>query len=121
MIFRRKPQSLLPCSFCGKTEGSDGIRLVAGPAVFICSECVEVCVHALAEMKFDSRWSLAARAFEEVDTAPVESASVEVEAVPQLGESVGDCLRELEAAVAVVEAYRALSKLTCRLHTCGTP
>ena len=30
------------CSFCGKLE-SDVSRLVAGPDVFICNECVELC------------------------------------------------------------------------------
>jgi ATP-dependent Clp protease ATP-binding subunit ClpX len=30
------------CSFCGKGENSVGY-LVAGPTVFICNECVELC------------------------------------------------------------------------------
>ena len=30
------------CSFCGKHEGK-GVRLVAGPKVFICGECVGLC------------------------------------------------------------------------------
>ena len=30
------------CSFCGKTNEEAG-RLVAGPGVFICDECIEVC------------------------------------------------------------------------------
>lgn len=36
------------CSFCGK--GKDAVaKLVAGPGVFICNECVELCTHILAE------------------------------------------------------------------------
>lgn len=35
----RKP---LYCSFCGKEQGEVGY-LVAGPSVFICNECVELC------------------------------------------------------------------------------
>ena len=30
------------CSFCGKSE-SEGVKLVAGPGVFICNECVGLC------------------------------------------------------------------------------
>ena len=36
---RRKP---LYCSFCGKEQADVGY-LVAGPNVFICNECVELC------------------------------------------------------------------------------
>ena len=32
----------LYCSFCGKEKGDVGY-LIAGPTVFICNECVEVC------------------------------------------------------------------------------
>lgn len=32
----------LYCSFCGKEKG-EVAYLVAGPCVFICNECVEVC------------------------------------------------------------------------------
>lgn len=35
----RKP---LYCSFCGKEQAEVGY-LVAGPCVFICNECVELC------------------------------------------------------------------------------
>ena len=36
------------CSFCGK--GSDEIRkLIAGPTVFICNECVQMCIDVIAE------------------------------------------------------------------------
>lgn len=35
------------CSFCGKPEGA-GLRLVAGPGVFICAECVGLCTEILA-------------------------------------------------------------------------
>jgi ATP-dependent Clp protease ATP-binding subunit ClpX len=34
------------CSFCGKKQGD--VRLIAGPAVFICNECVALCNEILA-------------------------------------------------------------------------
>lgn len=38
----------LVCSFCGKTQ-RDVRKLIAGPAVFICDECVELCNDILKE------------------------------------------------------------------------
>ncbi len=38
------------CSFCGRAEGEVG-RLIAGPDVFVCSECVELCNEILAKEK----------------------------------------------------------------------
>jgi hypothetical protein len=38
----------LSCSFCKKTQ--DAVRkLIAGPTVFICDECVQVCVDIIAD------------------------------------------------------------------------
>jgi ATP-dependent Clp protease ATP-binding subunit ClpX len=36
------PQQTLYCSFCGKSQ-HEVRKLIAGPAVFICNECVELC------------------------------------------------------------------------------
>lgn len=38
----------LLCSFCGKPETYVNV-MVAGPAVYICNECVDVCIHAIEE------------------------------------------------------------------------
>jgi ATP-dependent Clp protease ATP-binding subunit ClpX len=40
----------LRCSFCGKAA-ADVRKLLAGPAVFICDECVSACVEILARDK----------------------------------------------------------------------
>jgi ATP-dependent protease Clp ATPase subunit len=38
----------LHCSFCGKSQ--DEVRkLIAGPSVYICDECIELCNEILAE------------------------------------------------------------------------
>lgn len=44
---------VLRCSFCKKTE-HDVRKLIAGPEVFICDECVEVCVDIILD---DSRFT----------------------------------------------------------------
>ena len=36
------------CSFCGKSKDQVG-RLVAGPGVFICDECVRLCNEVIKE------------------------------------------------------------------------
>ena len=36
------------CSFCGKRE-SQAARLIAGPGVYICSDCVSACSELLRE------------------------------------------------------------------------
>lgn len=38
----------LDCSFCGKSQKSVG-KLIAGPDVFICNDCVQLCQDILAE------------------------------------------------------------------------
>jgi hypothetical protein len=38
---------LLACSFCGKAQ-VEVVQLIAGAAGFICNECVQLCVRAIA-------------------------------------------------------------------------
>ena len=38
----------LACSFCGKTQ-EEVKKLIAGPAVYICDECIELCKEIVAE------------------------------------------------------------------------
>ena len=46
--------SRLKCSFCGKSQ--DQVKkLIAGPEVYICDECVELCNEILDEEFFDSK------------------------------------------------------------------
>ncbi|MFO7300662.1 MAG: ClpX C4-type zinc finger protein, partial [Actinomycetes bacterium] len=39
---------LLKCSFCGKSQ-KQVKRLIAGPAVYICDECIELCNEIMEE------------------------------------------------------------------------
>lgn len=41
-------EEILSCSFCGKTQ-HDVIKLIAGPSVYICNECVHLCTDIIAE------------------------------------------------------------------------
>ena len=49
----RKP-FMLGCSFCGKTQDQAAL-LVAGPDVYICDECLAICLEVMLEKK---AWSL---------------------------------------------------------------
>ena len=40
-------EQIISCSFCGKTESM--ARLIAGPGVYICSDCVQACCDLLRE------------------------------------------------------------------------
>ena len=39
---------VLRCSFCGKPR-TDVVKLVAGPGVYICDECVDLCNRIIAD------------------------------------------------------------------------
>ena len=40
--------SALKCSFCGKSQ-NEVSKLIAGPTVYICDECIELCNDIIAE------------------------------------------------------------------------
>jgi hypothetical protein len=45
---RTAPLESLRCSFCGKTQ-VDVAKLVAGPGVYICNECIDLCTQIIAD------------------------------------------------------------------------
>ena len=49
------------CSFCGKPQ-SEARRLIAGPGVYICDECIELCMSILEDEK---TWQTAEPPYEE--------------------------------------------------------
>ena len=54
MRFRRRAASTLTsgatlrCSFCGKHQRQVD-KLIAGPGVYICNQCVDLCVQIIAK------------------------------------------------------------------------
>jgi ATP-dependent Clp protease ATP-binding subunit ClpX len=53
-----KYDSHLKCSFCGKSQ-EQVRKLIAGPGVYICDECVDLCNEILDEELFDSGTAMA--------------------------------------------------------------
>jgi hypothetical protein len=54
-------KNMLYCSFCGKSQ-HEVRKLIAGPTVFICDECVELCMDIIGEEN-KSSWRSRAMAF----------------------------------------------------------
>ncbi len=49
LLEQARPKEFKPaCSFCGKTQ-AEVRKLIAGPQVMICNECVDLCAEILAE------------------------------------------------------------------------
>ena len=58
MSKKQSNSEILRCSFCNKDQ-NDVRKLIAGPTVFICDECVEVCNDIIADdSRFESRSSV---------------------------------------------------------------
>ena len=55
MVKKNGESEVLRCSFCNKDQ-NDVRKLIAGPTVFICDECVEVCNDIIADdNRFETR------------------------------------------------------------------
>ena len=50
---KKNNKNILYCSFCGKSQ-HEVKKLIAGPTVFICDECVELCMDIIKEENKDS-------------------------------------------------------------------
>ena len=45
---KKDGEDVLRCSFCNKSQ-NDVKKLIAGPTVFICDECVDVCNEIISD------------------------------------------------------------------------
>jgi ATP-dependent Clp protease ATP-binding subunit ClpX len=57
-------QRVLRCSFCGKQQDQVS-RMIAGPGVCICNECVELCLSVLEDDQFSERSAKGKNAWQE--------------------------------------------------------
>lgn len=48
--------TMMKCSFCGKSQDMVK-RLISGPDVYICNECIEVCYDIIQESEFNGEFS----------------------------------------------------------------
>ena len=47
---KKEKSSTSYCSFCGKSQ-HEVLKLIAGPTVFICDECIDLCVSIIKDAK----------------------------------------------------------------------
>ena len=89
----------LKCSFCGKSQ-KQVIKLIAGPGVYICDECIELCVEIIDEEKV-----------EKLETAPEEYLPLPKEINQSLNEFIiGQEDAKKTLSVAVYNHYKRIYK-----------
>ncbi|MBW4520838.1 MAG: ATP-dependent protease ATP-binding subunit ClpX [Scytolyngbya sp. HA4215-MV1] len=114
-----KYDSHLKCSFCGKSQ-EQVRKLIAGPGVYICDECVDLCNEILDEELFDS--STAApqpvpRREQPPEKRKVRSANLSINQIPKPREIkkyldehvIGQDEAKKVLSVAVYNHYKRLS------------
>ena len=95
---------VLRCSFCGKSQ-HEVRKLIAGPTVYICNECVEVCLDIIAEDRVHE-----AKARQQVLAKPPEIKAYIDEYV------IGQEMAKKKLAVAVYNHYRRIEYQRGRGH-----
>ena len=100
----RKEDMEIKCSFCGKTQDEVN-RLIAGPGVYICDECIEVCFEIL-DGDFDEFDRKADNAVsEKIENTPVPK---EIKAVLD-DYVIGQEAAKKNLAVAVYNHYKRIN------------
>jgi len=108
-------QSELCCSFCNKSQRQVR-RLVAGPSVQICDECIDICVDILAEERNDAPATPPDHEGYASTAPPLAAASCalchmttpgeHLIAVDRRGALCPACIGAIEAAIAVAREIR---------------
>ena len=83
-------KNAIRCSFCGKTQ-DQVMRLVSGPNVYICNECIQICANII---------------FEDEELVQEPSESVSIDGIPTPSEI---CSKLDEYVIGQEEAKKALS------------
>ncbi len=114
-----KYDSHLKCSFCGKSQ-EQVRKLIAGPGVYICDECVDLCNEILDEELFDTASSMPAASRAPVsERKRTHAASLSLNQIPKprdiksyLDEHViGQDEAKKVLSVAVYNHYKRLSSM----------
>ncbi len=114
-----KYDSHLKCSFCGKSQ-EQVRKLIAGPGVYICDECVDLCNEILDEELFDSSTAQAqpsARRDQPSEKRKARSANINLSQIPKPREIkkhldehvIGQDDAKKVLSVAVYNHYKRLS------------
>ncbi len=113
-----KYDSHLKCSFCGKSQ-EQVRKLIAGPGVYICDECVDLCTEILDEELFDTgaAASAAPRPEQVPEKRRTQTANLSLSQIPKPREIkkfldqhvIGQDAAKKVLSVAVYNHYKRLS------------
>ena len=93
----------LICSFCGKTH-DEVVRMIAGPSVFICDECVSLCNEVIAEGGDQPKKNVSSDPSQELPTPEQIRAKLDQYVIGQI-------IAKKTLAVAVYNHYKRLNNL----------
>lgn len=104
---RAKRPTELRCSFCNKSQ-RDVLKLIAGPAVYICNECADICSDLVA----DDEKAYLGNASERGDTAACElcrreKPSAHLLHVPNRGPVCFTCVAAIKVAAGSAWDFRS--------------
>jgi len=92
------------CSFCGKTQDQVD-RIMAGPGVFICNECIDLCNQVLSEEKANNKKRKFKRAEQDFKNLPKPT---EIKAILD-DYVIGQDKAKIALAVAVYNHYKRIN------------
>jgi len=125
-----KYDSHLKCSFCGKSQ-EQVRKLIAGPGVYICDECVDLCNEILDEELFDSSTAApqpSPRREQPVEKRRTRASSLSLNQIPKPQEIkkyldehvIGQDEAKKVLSVAVYNHYKRLSFIQAKGSTKAT-
>ncbi len=109
-----KYESHLKCSFCGKSQ-EQVRKLIAGPGVYICDECVDLCNEILDEELYDGTSGQAAASPSPRRDAPTKKTSRPMPSLAQLPKP-REILRYLDQYVIGQEAAKKVLSVAVYNH-----
>lgn len=109
-----KYESHLKCSFCGKSQ-EQVRKLIAGPGVYICDECVDLCNEILDEELYDGTSGQAAPSPSPRRDAPTKKTSRPMPSLAQLPKP-REILRYLDQYVIGQEAAKKVLSVAVYNH-----
>jgi len=96
------PQDTLYCSFCGKSQ-HDVVKLIAGPSVYICDECAELCMDIVRDE--ESFWKV----LELLTAGGKDGSDADRAAFEHVrGRSTEDVAKYVERSKGAAEHYRVI-------------
>ena len=106
-----KGKKVLYCSFCGKSQ-KEVKKLIAGPSVYICDECIDLCKDVIMEQGSDKAKDKDGAASEQEDSVLTQSLPKPAEIKQHLDEYViGQDRAKRILSVAVYNHYKRLQLL----------